>query len=91
MRQSVQDIQEALTNIIKHSRANSVLADLIITGSTLQLTIKDNGIGMEKTMNGGRGLSNIRKRALELGGAVSLTSDNGTRMSLEIPLPARPA
>ncbi len=87
--------KETLTNIIKHARATSVLADLSISGGKLQLTIKDNGVGLEETGSGGsggRGLSNMRKRAFELGGTISLSSDSGTRMSLVIPLPMqRPA
>ncbi len=78
--------KETLTNAIKHARATSVVAALNITGDTLQLTIKDDGIGMEKSINGGRGLSNMRKRALELGGTISLSSDSGSRMTLEVPL-----
>jgi PAS domain S-box-containing protein len=79
--------KETLTNIIKHARATSVLAVLSITSGKLQLTIQDNGIGMEKKNDGGRGLSNMRKRASDLGGIISFTSNGGVRMSLEIPLP----
>ncbi len=82
--------KETLTNIIKHSEATSVLAVLSITGGSLRLTIQDNGIGMGKTANGGRGLSNMRKRALELGGSLGFSSDDGVRISLEIPLPSQP-
>ena len=84
--------KETLTNVIKHARASSVLADLNIGGGKLQLTIKDNGVGLKETGSGGRGLLNMRKRAYEMGGTVSLTSDTGARMCLEIPLPTqRPA
>jgi PAS domain S-box-containing protein len=79
--------KETLTNIIKHARATSVLAVLSITGGKLQLTIQDNGIGMERKNDGGRGLSNMRKRASDLGGTISFTSDGGVRMSMEVSLP----
>jgi PAS domain S-box-containing protein len=81
--------KETLTNVIKHARATSVLAALSIAEGRLKLTIEDNGIGLAKTSSGGRGLSNMRKRAAELGGAVTLSSGNGARLSLEVPLPAQ--
>lgn len=81
--------RETLTNIIKHARATSVLAALSVAGDRLTLTIEDDGIGLEKTNSGGRGLSNMRKRASELGGSFSLSSGSGARVRLEIPLPVQ--
>lgn len=78
--------KETITNVIKHSKATSVRATLKITKSGLQFSIQDNGIGCGQAGGSGRGLSNIRKRALELGGTMTVSFDSGVRVDLEIPL-----
>jgi PAS domain S-box-containing protein len=82
--------KESLTNIVKHSKATAVAATLSIHGSGLRLTVEDNGIGCSRDIFAGRGLANIRRRAQELGGSAILSSDRGTRLELEIPLPLQP-
>jgi PAS domain S-box-containing protein len=79
--------KEAFTNIIKHAQATSVKSTLSIAGSGLTFTVSDNGIGFTEKSCSGRGLSNMRKRASELGGEVLLSFGNGTRLDLKIPLP----
>jgi len=81
--------KEALTNIIKHAQATSVTVTLSVDDLGFRLTIADNGIGCTQLNNGGRGLANIRKRAAELGGAVTLSSEAGTNLDLKIPLPLK--
>jgi len=81
--------REALTNIIKHAKATSVRVSLRIAGNRLQLTLDDNGIGLENAGTLGRGLLNMKKRAQELGGVLDFSSGNGARMSLELPLRAQ--
>lgn len=78
--------KEALTNVIKHAKATSVRVSLRIAGSRLLLSLEDNGIGLENAGTPGRGLLNMKKRAQELGGVLDLSSGNGARMSLELPL-----
>jgi PAS domain S-box-containing protein len=78
--------KEALTNTIKHARATTVTVDLSVDNQVLRLMIGDNGIGCSQHTSRGRGLANIRKRVADLGGTVSLSSDSGTRLDLEIPL-----
>jgi signal transduction histidine kinase len=80
--------KEALTNVIKHSQAGSVVVTLKINENSLQLTVRDDGIGWNEIKKNGRGLSNMRKRAEEVGGCVTLSAENGVRMQLEIPLSA---
>jgi len=64
--------KEALTNIIKHSQAKSIAIILKVAGLQLQLTIKDDGIGCKSNRStpGGRGLSNMKRRAERLGGKM---------------------
>lgn len=83
-------VKETLTNIIKHANATSVSATLSITENKLRCCIHDNGSEPLRTPSLGRGLVNMRKRAAELGGTITFSSDVGTRVDLEIPLSVQP-
>ncbi len=80
--------KEALTNVIKHSQAKAVKAKLQISMGKLLLSIEDDGVGLGEGRRG-RGLSNMRTRAEELGGKVTILSDSGTQVLVELPLPAK--
>jgi signal transduction histidine kinase len=59
-------IQEQLNNILKHSRAEHVVIQLLKNGKSVQLVIHDDGIGFnQRQATSGLGLKNIRHR-LEL-------------------------
>jgi PAS domain S-box-containing protein len=81
--------KEALTNVIKHAHARSVAVMLKVTANVLFLTIQDDGTGRKSKSEGGRGLSNMWRRAEEIGGRLTLSSESGTRVSLEVPLPIK--
>jgi PAS domain S-box-containing protein len=81
--------KEALTNVIKHSNAGSVAVTLDVTGKGLLLIIQDDGIGWEENGDRGRGLWNMKRRTEAVGGRVAISSEKGTRVSLEIPLPLK--
>ena len=80
--------KEALTNVIKHSRARTVNANLQIGTGKLLLSIEDDGVGLGQ-IKSGRGLSNMRTRAEELGGKITILSDSGTRVLVELPIPVK--
>ena len=42
-------VQEILTNVLKHSQANLVQVEVSLTGSFLNIQLKDNGIGYDPT------------------------------------------
>ncbi len=79
--------KEALTNIIKHSKAKAVNVTLDIRRDKLALTIVDDGIGMGEGKGTGRGLSNMKARAGEIGGEITITSEKGAAVRLELPVP----
>ena len=79
--------KESLTNAIKHSKADTISVEFRIASDGLLLNVIDNGVGREEDWGKGRGLSNMKKRASEMGGTMTLSSGSGTRMSLAIPLP----
>ena len=81
--------KEALTNIIKHSRATGVALAAHLANGVFTLTIHDNGIGFDPaTAAPGLGLASLRHRAKQLGGTVAISSSpiEGTAVCLSVPL-----
>jgi len=86
-------VSEALTNAAKHAGASRVQIDLHLEAETLRLTVVDDGTGGAE-LGGGSGLIGLKDRVEALGGTIDVASPpgSGTRLDVEIPLPAdRPA
>ncbi|RKX73263.1 MAG: hypothetical protein DRP87_19200 [Spirochaetes bacterium] len=79
--------KEAITNIARHSRAGNVKAGLAVTHQLIRLDIIDDGIGLGDLQGKGRGISHMKARAKELGGELTICSQNGTRLQLVVPYP----
>ncbi|MGX5731456.1 ATP-binding protein [Pseudoxanthomonas beigongshangi] len=83
-------LQEALTNVFKHSRARQVNVRLARSDDRLELHIEDDGQGLpdqRDTGMRGAGLGSMRARAQRLGGQLRIDSDTGgTRLRLEFPV-----
>jgi signal transduction histidine kinase len=82
-------LQEALTNVFKHSRASDVQIELRAPGSSLELQIADNGIGFDMSLaeapQYGAGLRSMRNRAERLGGRLEiLRIGESTVLSLRV-------
>jgi signal transduction histidine kinase len=88
-------VQEALTNVARHSHATRCTVRLVPQGEALLVAVEDNGIGFDPDVrrrdggSGGLGLIGIRERALELGGTIHLDSATGRGTRLTVLLPAR--
>jgi signal transduction histidine kinase len=84
-------LKESLQNILKHAAATRVEVVLRLGTGELELTVRDNGRGMnagpEPTF--GNGLANMRERATELQGSIELKSQagKGTTVHVRVPLP----
>lgn len=78
--------KEALTNAVKHSGGKRIDVALRISRERFELSLQDNGRGIDQTTRGGRGLSHLRRRAEELGGSVVIENAGGARITLRIPL-----
>jgi len=91
-------LQEAITNIVRHSKAKNALVEIssLTDLDKLRVIIEDNGEGLgDAALNkAGKGLKNMRNRAEKLEGELSFgTPANGigTRIILEMPLGERAA
>lgn len=85
-------VQEAITNIIRHSGASNVSIEVKRTDSQVSATIVDNGKGfdVEAALKATEswGLRGIRERVAVVGGELSVESGDGqgTRIMFQIPL-----
>jgi signal transduction histidine kinase len=84
-------VQEALTNVLKHSSASATGVQLRRTGTHLELDIVDDGEGSEAAVAGGRGLIGMRERVQLLGGelAVGPRPEGGFAVRASIPIGGR--
>jgi two-component system, NarL family, sensor histidine kinase UhpB len=87
-------VQEALTNVLRHARAQSVRIDLHSGDTTLELTVRDDGVGFDVPRmlgqaagEGHLGLLGMRERAQILGGSVEVQSEPGQGARVRILLP----
>lgn len=80
-------VKECLHNIVKHAGATKVFFSAQLEG-TMKIIIHDNGKGIDRNNQRAfsNGLDNIEKRMKEINGKVSFTNEQGTKVSLSIPL-----
>jgi signal transduction histidine kinase len=85
-------VQEALTNVFRHSQAKTARVTLVQKENSLLLSVRDDGKGVaEETAqlrpgSIGVGISGMRERARELGGELRMKNDNpGTTVEVLIP------
>lgn len=87
-------VTEAVTNVIRHSTATRAVVTLTVEETALRLEVQDNGVNAEDSWQPGIGLTSIRERAAELGGASEIRCDRTggeVRVSLPLSSPARPS
>lgn len=81
-------MQEAINNAVRHS--NGSLVEIVIRqrdDGTVMIIIADNGITDRRTWKTGRGLVNMKRRAAQIGGQLTMSaSSKGTRAKLILPL-----
>lgn len=86
-------VQEALSNVRKHTTASSACVSLRADGDTLELTVADNGHGFDPTEAQAEhehhlGLQSMRERAEAVGGTFAVRSlpEAGTRIAVILPI-----
>ena len=85
-------VQEGLTNVIKHAKANNVKVLVHCSARSMDVKIEDDGVGfdihdIEDDQQKSLGLFGMKERAFLIGGNLVIESapGKGTRISLKIP------
>src|SRR5699024_8457084 len=81
-------IQEALSNVYKHSKASKVHLVIENTTEKISVTISDNGMGFDTTKRmetegittGGYGIASMEERVGLLGGEITIRSFPGSEI-----------
>lgn len=79
-------VREAVTNILRHSRARACRFSLFRANGAFRLEISDDGCG--GAHEEGVGMRSIRTRAEALGGTAVWRSGSGTHLAVSLPLDA---
>ena len=82
-------LREAVTNVVRHARAQRCTITLETDGPFARLSIDDDGVGGDG--KDGAGLAGMRTRVTELGGQLERNSRQGTRLTITLPLPGQVA
>lgn len=81
--------QEALSNALRHAKAENMIIKLYRLDQNIHLVIQDDGVGFDvnKRKQGSYGLLTMEERVIELGGQFRLISeiDEGTAIYVTIP------
>jgi signal transduction histidine kinase len=84
-------VQEALNNVVRHARAESVAVDVDAGDRTVTITVRDDGVGFDSAARAIRerrlGLTSMRERADSLGGTLTIQTAprSGTAVRVEVP------
>jgi signal transduction histidine kinase len=83
-------VQEALTNVLKHAAASSVVVSVVERGDHVELLVKDNGVGIDPAERelGGVGLRGIRERVELVEGSFAIGEGDGGGTELRASIPA---
>jgi PAS domain S-box-containing protein len=89
-------LQEALTNVARHSRATSVSITFFCSATVMDVAVTDDGHGFDAEAtafaSNRMGIQSMRERAAMLSGSIQFRSTRkGTQVLVKIPLTQRPA
>jgi signal transduction histidine kinase len=79
-------VAEAITNATRHAHASGMDIEVLINGSDLALTIRDDGVGGADSSNGS-GLIGLVDRVEALGGHMQIASPPGGGTALRVAIP----
>jgi signal transduction histidine kinase len=82
-------VKEATNNIIKHAGATEARMSINLENSTLNISIKDNGVGFNpESIKPGNGMGNLISRLEGIGGSAAVKSrpGAGTQVHLQMPI-----
>ena len=85
-------LHTGIDNVVKHANATRCDVRLAVSAGDLHIDITDNGVGIAADYRAGVGLTSMRERTEELGGAFAVApiTPHGTHLSVSIPLLSEP-
>ncbi|MEK4739808.1 histidine kinase [Bacillus mycoides] len=83
-------LREAVTNVVKHSKATRCTVCVVELQGELILKVEDNGIGLEEQNHDGNGIRGMKERIALIDGLVELDTVNpGTLLTVKVPIVIR--
>lgn len=83
-------VQEALSNTLRHSKADKMELRLERKENGIRLYVRDNGVGFDMNVkkHASYGMESMRERVNEIGGTIHIVSapGRGTRIDIRVPL-----
>ncbi|MBM7552109.1 sensor histidine kinase [Thalassobacillus pellis] len=80
-------LKEAITNVVKHSKAETCWVSIEQTREETHITIRDDGIGISNKVKTEQrhGLQGMRERLEFVNGTLEIESSNGTTLHIRVP------
>jgi signal transduction histidine kinase len=79
-------VRESLTNVHKHAHATLAEIDITSDGRTVEVAVRDNGVGGATDRDRG-GIRGMRRRVEELGGSLTVSSPPGVGTTMKASVP----
>lgn len=80
-----ENTNEALTNILKYSKANRVTVNIEVLNKIVKAEVRDNGVGARNIVKG-LGLSGMEERTQNAGGKIITDGENGFSVITLLPV-----
>jgi len=78
-------VREALTNAVKHAKADQLYVEISRTDKGYDVEISDNGAVPIKSITEGNGLGNLRKRLEQVGATLAVSYSGGVVLTVHLP------
>lgn len=78
-------LKEALTNILRHTKAENVAVTLDVTPFIVRLSVENDGV-KEKIKTRGIGIRNLQYRATAIGGNISINTSENFQLICVLPI-----
>lgn len=79
-------LREAVTNIVKHSKAKNCSITILKSTKHVQFIVKDDGVGLNNMNSNGNGLKGMEERLSLIDGEFNITHNKGTSLEIKIPI-----
>jgi signal transduction histidine kinase len=81
-------VQETLQNINKYAKANFARVEIKEENKSIVIIVSDDGVGFDpKTVKGGIGIKNLKKRVTSLNGTLDINSEPGEGSVIKVVFP----